>query len=48
MNKWFHSYEVFSVLPVLALFNISMAASRIVSCCNLSFGLSVFNSGERR
>ena len=34
MNKWLNSSEVLSVLPVSTVFNISMAASRILSRVN--------------
>ena len=34
MNKWLNSSEVLSALPVSTVFNISMAASRILSRVN--------------
>lgn len=42
MNTWLNNSRVLSTLPVSAIFSISMAASRILSCCNLSLGLGVY------
>ena len=42
MNTWLNNSRFFLVLAVSALFGISMAASRILSCCNLSLGLGVY------
>lgn len=42
MNKWLNNSEVLSTMIVPAVFGISIAASRILSYCNLSLGLSVY------
>jgi len=42
MNTWLNNSGVFSALTVSAVFSISMAASRIFFCCNLSLGLIVY------
>ena len=42
MNKLLNNSRVLVALVVPAVFDISMIASRILSCCNLSCGLSVY------
>ena len=42
MKKWLSNSGVLGVLPVSAVFDISMAASRMLSSCNLSLGLIVY------